>query len=292
MSYSFEDLPNEIFQEIFQYFDARMLYQIFYHLNHRFNQFIQSLCNLYLILSTSHSSTPIDDLFTSQIHTVIIHPNVKFTLSTYPNLRCVILHRPNSDQLSSMMKNGSDIEQIVLLSPRCFYSTYLIHEMIFSNQYPRLKSSHLTDVYSPSLQLRQISWSQTFALRSLRISSDDSLIHLAVLNTCPNLHSLQLVLSRLDPIPSNTPPHENLKKFKLLLMNSLEIFDEIVFESLFLFLPYLQQFTIQISINPSHFDHLTTIIKEKLIFLQYFRFILPQSSSNSIIDKLKTIFHQ
>lgn len=275
MSYSFEDLPNEIFEEIFQYFDARMLYQIFYHLNHRFNQFLQSLCNLYLILSTSHSSTtPFDDQFTSQIHTLIIHPNVQFTLSTYPNLRCVILHRPNSDQLSSLMKNGSDIERIVLLSPRCFYSTYLIHEMIFSNQYPRLKSSHLTNVYSPSLQLRQISWTQTFALRSLRISSDDSLIHLAILNTCPNLHSLQLVLSRLDSIPPNTPPHENLKKFKLILSNSLEIFDDLVFESLFLFLPYLQQLTIQISINSSQFDSLTSMIKSRLTFLQYFRFIL------------------
>lgn len=41
-----ECLPNEIFIEIFQYFNIKELFQAFNNLNYRFNRLIQSLNNL------------------------------------------------------------------------------------------------------------------------------------------------------------------------------------------------------------------------------------------------------
>ena len=289
----FEDLPNELLQDIFQYFDARMLYQIFSSLNQRFNHLLSAHRKPYLILSPLNPSTNADHLFASHIHTLIISSNVHFTLRNYPNVRCVIVHQPTNDQLSSIMKDGCQLESLVLLSPRCFYSTYLIHEMIFSNQFPRLKFADLTNVYSPSLQLRSCSWSQTYSLRSLRISSDDSSIHRAIFNACPNLNYLHLILSRLDPTSDDVQPHRTLKTFKFIFHDLINQFNGPIIESLFLCLPSLERLSLQTSISLVHFNHLLQFIQEKFVFLQRFHLLLFNSNEpNESLVRMKKIFQK
>jgi hypothetical protein len=150
--------------------------------------------------------------------------------------------------------------------------------MIFSNKFPHLKSCSLTSVYSPSFEVRQLSWSQSPSLHSLHISSHDSLIHVAILNACPNLYFLDLTLYQLDYTPFDIKPHRNLKRLKFILNNSSCLWDETIFEAFFLSIPYLEQLSIQRSIevfdNFLQFDWLAKILTRQLLFLQKFIFCL------------------
>jgi hypothetical protein len=187
------------------------------------------------------------------------------------------------------MIEGSHLETISLISPRCFYTTFSFHEMIFSNKFPYLKSCYLTTVYSPSFEVRQLSWSQSPSLRSLRISSRDSLIHVAILNACPNLYFLDLSLYQLDHTPLDIKPHRNLKRLKFILNNFSWPLDETIFETFFFLIPYLERLTIERSINLPEkinnlvqFDWLAKIFTRQLRFLKQFIYYLHLLNSHQI----------
>ena len=68
-----ELLPDEILIEIFRYFDARDLFRAFYSLNLRFNELLQTLNDVCLILSIRNReqiSTVAN--FLPYIHTLIV----------------------------------------------------------------------------------------------------------------------------------------------------------------------------------------------------------------------------
>jgi hypothetical protein len=278
-----EHLPNELLMDIFKYIDARMLYQNFYNLNSRLNILLESLTQLWLVLYPLKTND-YDELFASRIHTLIVHSDVHFTLSRYVNVRRLILYDSKHDQISQIMLEGFYLETISLISPRCFYSTFNFHEMIFSNQFPYLKSSYLTTVYSPSFEVRQLSWSQSPSIRSLCISSHDSLIHLAILNACPNLYSLHLILYQLDHTPTNIKFHRNLKQLKLVLNSLIWPSDETIFQTFFSLIPCLERLIIERTIllpdDLLHFDWLAKIITQELLLLKQFRFYLHLLNSN------------
>lgn len=275
-----ETLPNELLIDIFKYMGARNLYQSFYNLNYRFNALLNSLTQLCLILWPLKSDN-YDHLFASRVDTLIVHNDVTFTLSQYQNIRHLILSNSKYDQISKIMIEGIYLETISLISPRCFYTTFNIHEMIFSNKFPYLKSCYLTTVYSPSFELRQLSWSQSPSLRSLRISSRDSLIHIAILNACPNLYFLELSLYQLDYTPLDIKPHQNLRRLKFILNNLTWSSDKKIFETFFYSIPYLEHLTIQRSItlpeqihNLVQFDSLSKILHKQLPYLKQFIYYL------------------
>jgi hypothetical protein len=157
--------------------------------------------------------------------------------------------------------------------------------MIFSNKFPYLKSSYLTTVYSPSFQVRQLSWNQSPSIRSLRITSRDSLIHLAILNACPNLSSLHLTLYQLDPTPIDIKPHRNLKQLTF-------IFNGLIDEAFYSLIPCLERLIIEQSIHFSeedlHFDYLG----KQLLSLKQLKYILHLLNSNQyeIICQIQTNF--
>ncbi|CAF3457699.1 unnamed protein product, partial [Rotaria sp. Silwood2] len=76
-----ESLPNEILIDLYQYFDGREVYKIFYNLNSRFNSLLQSLSHLSL-----YFQSPFDNIIdynmilSSQIYTLNIYSkqNIKF----------------------------------------------------------------------------------------------------------------------------------------------------------------------------------------------------------------------
>jgi len=284
-----EDLPNELLIDIFKYIDARRLYQSFYKLNCRFDILLDSLTQLCLVIWPLKDDDNYDDLFASRVDTLVVHFDVIFTLSRYINVRHLVLFHSKHEQISQIMIEGSHLETISLISPRCFYTTFGFHEMIFSNKFPYLKSCYLTTVYSPSFELRQLSWGQSPALRSLRISSHDSLIHVAILNACPNLYFLDLSLFQLDHTPLDIKPHRNLKRMKFTMNNLLWPSDDTIFETFFLSMPYLKRLSIQRSaalpelINELlKFDWLSRIITRHLRFLQQFIFYLHLINSNKM----------
>lgn len=275
-----EYLPNELLIYIFKYIDARNLYQSFYNLNYRFNLLLNSLTQLCLILWPFKCDI-YDYLFDSRVDTLVVHDDINFTLSRYKNVRHLILSNPKHEQMSKIMNEGTYLETISLISPRCFYTTFNLNEMIFSNKFPYLKSCYLTTVYLPSFEIRQLSWSQSPSLRSLHISSRDSLIHIAILNACPNLYSLDLSLYQLDYTPLDIQPHQNLKRLKFILNNLTWSLDNKIFETFFFCIPYLEYLIIQRSItlpetinNLVQFDSLSNILNQQLIYLKKFIYYL------------------
>jgi hypothetical protein len=289
-----ETLPNELLIDIFKYIDARMLYQSFYNLNSRLNILLESLTQLWLVLWPLENDN-YDELFASRVHTLVIHNDVNFTLSRYVNVRRLVLYQSKRDQISQIMNEGFHLEIISLISPRCFYSTFNFHEMIFSNKFPHLKSSYLTTVYSPSFEVRQLSWSQSPSIRSLRISSRDSLIHLAILNACPNLCSLHLTLHQLDHTQFDIKPHRNLKQLTFVLNSLTWPSDETIFQTFFLSIPCLERLTIERSIlllpeTLLHFDWLEKILTRQLLFLKQFRYCLHLLNSDQNLCQIRKNF--
>lgn len=301
-----EDLPNELLIEFFQRLDARTLYQCFHNLNSRLNDLLCSLSALRLILSPEQDTTH-DDLFVEQVRTLIIHGASEFILSRYPRLRRLTLVNAKAKQITQLVLQGAHLTSLSLISPRCFYSTFIIHEMIFSNKFPHLTSCHLTTVYSPSSALRQLSWQQSPLLRSLRISSRDPLIHLAILTACPNLNALELCIVQLDRTPGEVPRHEQLKRLRLFFDDAQWPTDPLIFESFFFSMPSVEQLTVhRLAVLPRavddllRFDWLAPVIRQQLSSLQRLTFFLHLSNTSQIppdhldrvIDQMQAKFHQ
>jgi len=295
-----ECLPNEILIEIFQYLNARCVYQAFYNLNQRLTNLLDSLTHLYLELRPNENNK-YDYLFTSRIQTLIVHNHAQFRLVNYPNLHRLILYNSKDEQISQLFIDGLQLTSISLISPRCFYSTFILHEKIFSNQYPCLKSSYLTNVYSPSNEIRQLSWNQCLSLQYLRISSHDSLIHIAILNACPNLYSLDLcLLNQFDPTPiQSIRIHDKLKRLKFQLKQTISHANEIdLFESFFSLLPNLELLSLQCSTNCLSkifsFDTFAMILQQKCTYLKVFRLSLHLSTQQTkpILCQLKENFQK
>ena len=239
-----ECLPNELLLDIFKWLDARALYRGFYRLNARFNRLVQIPTDLHLTFGPC-SDEHYDALFASRVHTLLIQCDVLFTLSRYVNVRRLILVNAKREQISQTMIEGAQLEILSLISPRCFYSTFGFHEMIFSNKFPRLTSCHLTNVYSPSLELRRKLWHQSPSLRSLRISSRDTQIHVAILAVCPNLEFLHLSIFQLDRTPCNAQSPTRLKRLKFIFNNPVWPSDETIFDTFFSSMPLLERLSIR-----------------------------------------------
>jgi hypothetical protein len=301
------DLPNEILLDIFQWIDARTLYNCFFNLNARLNHLLQSLTNLQLIIWSRQDTDHLDYLFSSRIQTLIVYCDALYTLTQFSQVRHLILIDSRQEQMSRAMLDGQQLRTISLISPRCFSNAYHFHEMIFSNRFPRLTSCYLTTVYSPSIEIRRLSWQQSPALRFLRISSCDALIHVAILAACPNLCMLHLSVVHLNRTPINSPIHRQLKQLTCRFERMHWPSDNQIFSTFFILVPNLQRLIVHRSATlPDafndllEFDWLATIVVHHLPMLIYFKFylhlmIIYRSCSNhfdNFIDQLKKNFFQ
>ncbi|CAF4646289.1 unnamed protein product [Rotaria sp. Silwood2] len=87
-----ESLPNEILIETFEYLDARDLFRAFYNLNSRFNELLQSLNEICLILSIRDRDEVIDDtIFLPYVNTLIVKYKTDVILNHYTTIRRLIL---------------------------------------------------------------------------------------------------------------------------------------------------------------------------------------------------------
>lgn len=283
----FEHLPNELLIEIFQWFDARTLYKAFYNLNQRLNELLQALYQLSVILSINGENSTFDHLFSSRVETLIVQGDLSFSLLSYPHVRRLILIHSKTDQISQAMLHGQRLQMISVLAPRCFYSTYNLHEKIFSDGYPSLTACCLTNVYSPSFELRRLSWHQSPSMRFAKISSRDAMIHYAVLSSCPNLQSFHLSMEQLDRTPIDSPPHQSLRQLRFQLNQWPG--DRTIWESFFRFIPFLRRLIIsRQAMLPDalddllQFDWLASVLPEHL---ETFAFSLYLRSTCSILTK-------
>lgn len=97
MNNQLEELPNEILIDLFQYFDAKELFQIFYNLNSRLNTIIESFHHLNLIFHMQFfTDNQIDDqhLFPFYVHTLIVGRAININLNQFSNIHCLKLECP------------------------------------------------------------------------------------------------------------------------------------------------------------------------------------------------------
>jgi len=108
MNTQLEEIPNEILLDLFQYFNARELFQIFYNLNFRFNTLIKSFHHLHLIF---HMEFFIDNqinpnhIFPFYVHTLIVGRAININLNQFSNIYSLKLECPLKRVLAQLNSN-------------------------------------------------------------------------------------------------------------------------------------------------------------------------------------------
>ncbi|CAF1125007.1 unnamed protein product [Adineta steineri] len=116
MSIRLEDFPNELLLNIFRYVDTRDLFYGFWQLNQRFNQLLQSLKKLVLIIEKSESK--LISIFGCQIYKVIVDTCLDINFMKFSYLHSIVLY---------------DITETDLTQIRTKFMPYLAYLSIPSN---------------------------------------------------------------------------------------------------------------------------------------------------------------
>ncbi|CAF5225755.1 unnamed protein product, partial [Rotaria magnacalcarata] len=93
----FENLPNEILFDLFEYINIRDLYNGFWGLNERINYIIGHLRNLSFNLERYEAG--LISLFAKQINRLIVNTWQDIDLNQFPRLKSLILHQITGNQL-------------------------------------------------------------------------------------------------------------------------------------------------------------------------------------------------
>lgn len=198
----FEQFPNEILLEIFDYMQLSDLIRAFYNLNQRFNSILFS-SNIYLrilypddieqkILNQKFLLQSLDNhRYLSRLR--LTHdrniPSEKFL--PFSLIRSLILDTPTSKLLEIITpERFPHLEYLRLgyLSPQV--SLTKLHQNIFSNAFPYLRKCSLNNLTDDQ------TWTGSPAIRTLGVWSDNPhLIIARILLVLMHLHSLHLFLT-------------------------------------------------------------------------------------------------
>ncbi|CAF2053725.1 unnamed protein product [Rotaria magnacalcarata] len=209
----FENLPNEILFDLFEYIDIRDLYNGFWGLNERINYIIGHLRNLSLNLE--RYEVGLISLFAKQINRLIVNTWQDIDLSQFPRLKSLILHQITGNQLRQI--RSEYMPNLVYLSTSSIPEFSLMPQLaqrIFSNAMPTIRYVDLGHVHVPHLHM----WSQSPTLRSLSVHTINPTIVPFILISSPNLVHLRVeFLFNTIPIFDSAPSLRNhpLKHFIL-----------------------------------------------------------------------------
>ena len=299
--YRFEDLPNEIFLEIFGYMKLHDLIRSFYNLNIRFNTILfSSNIHLHILYPDDLEENNLDQKFLANF---ILNQRFisRLRLSSEKNLfnqkfinfshiRSLILDTPTSsliELITSKTFPRLEYLRIGYLSNKTQLSKF--HQNIFSNQFPYLSKCSLDNLND------QEQWTGSPAIYSLGIWSDNphTIVH-RVLVALINLRSLHLFLTwkvthqNLDK--QIIFQHSNLKILKLHL-NGLWTLEKL--DSFFAYIPTVKILSLYSSYFDSHmisfswdFRQLAFIFLSRLPYLSYFdcEFIFQKDKLCDITD--------
>jgi hypothetical protein len=213
MNNKFENLPNELLLDIFEYIDIRDLFYGFLGLNIRLNHLIRSLHNLSFNLQPYQPL--VISLFSNQINQLIVNTWQDIDLSQFPRLHFLILHQITANQLRQI--RSEFMPNLVYLSTSSIPEFSLMPQLaqrIFSNEIRSLRRVDLGLVDIPHLR----TWSQSPSLSSISINSINPTIIPFILLSSPNLIFLQVnflfdTISIFQNIP--TIINHQLKQFIL-----------------------------------------------------------------------------
>ncbi|CAF0865072.1 unnamed protein product [Adineta ricciae] len=191
-----EELPNEIFHDLFEYFDIYELYKIFSKLNSRFDGLLKNFPHLQLILHSSDDfDHPVHRYLLLSVKTLVINHSKDFcnssVLQSLSHVRCLILCQPTRQQWNAIIpEDFPHLERLYLINSRFAYRTEQLCQLIFSNSFPSLHSCSLPHISYESRNL----WTGSNRLRSLQVSIWDIRVYIQILCTCPNLSHLKISL--------------------------------------------------------------------------------------------------
>ena len=282
MSSLLEDLPNELFLDIFQYIDTRDLYQGFWGLNIRFNNILQSLNNLSLVIEKNDSS--LITIFASQIVRLEINTWHEIDLKQFINLKSLKLCHTTRNHVNKIRPNI--LPNLVYLSISLsfdFWSSTQLAQDVFSNGFPFLRHADLGRVDIPYT----FSWSLSPNLYSVSVCSRDPIIVPLILAACPCLHNLQVQIfgesHRID-LPSLRLNHP-LKQFILTDSYGILSLDDINY--ILTYVPNIH--TIQLTLFEISFTRLAHILINCLQKLNRFDCYINESTDFDDINSIRDI---
>lgn len=183
-----EQLPNEIFLNIFTYLNIADLYNAFWGLTERFNSLFQSSEDLCLTLedTTDQLSMECYAPFTTRL---IIDTSKKCDLTQFPNLHTLVVCDSYSENLEEIVPNIlPKLSCLSLLLESSFVPSSKLMKSVFSNEFPFLRHVNLPEVNAISI----LPWSTSLSLRFVSIRSNQRSIVSRILASCPYLDHLQL----------------------------------------------------------------------------------------------------
>lgn len=261
----FEDLPNELVFELFSYFTLDELVQLFWNLNRRLNDLLQSLSNLSIIIDGNPSESV--EIFAEQIRDLKLNTANCLDFSRFVRLQRLELSRATLCHLEQIRADLlPNLTELTLLTP--FYLSLpndLLNDL-FNNGFPSLRRLRLGRVDL----MRNFSTSSISspALEELQLTFIDPNLIPQILFSCPNLRILQVTFlgqnQHLLPNISSNHHHHQLERFSF-----YDPYQKLSIETillLLLFMPNLRFLLLQCSSRMSfsqlidaidrYFDHL------------------------------------
>jgi hypothetical protein len=212
-----EFLPNEILIDIFQYFDARDLFRMFYDLNTRFNNLLQSLIDLTIVFTQFNARKIMHaDIDPYCVQTMTLDRSKDIDLKDYSNLRRLKFLSPTLGQLDRFDSVDLPYLEYLYIYPENRYRFHLdlFDEYnrcykIFSNQYPNLISCSLVNI---DITLMMSNTIQSIKLRCLRVGFISFRSYQEILSICPNLDFLRFSFPSFGGKPLPKRSHLNLRR--------------------------------------------------------------------------------
>jgi hypothetical protein len=283
-----ENLPIEIFFEIFDYLSIQELYRTFHDLNNHLTSILASLANIPAKIA-SYQDIDLSAIyfFSSRITRLSINYRYSINLSSFHSLRSIrILDKPNRFQYYSL-KFLINLEHICIVHNAQWNNDCLIQlsNDIMTNSYPNLQLCQIGQVrYDHHHQ-----WKLLPTLRSLTICTKDPNVYPQILHFCPQLIRFKLIIDFLTkPILSEYLPHLSLRKFEVCLaLRSVSLCQIIDF--LLCFLPNLTHLIIN---GPTHYskqldiDLLSFILRKYVSKLSqfYFQMAIDETLASKLIQ--------
>ena len=303
-----EFLPNEIFMEIFQHFDARDIFRMFYNLNNRFKNLLQSLNDLLIVLRQVNSKKMHANIDPRCVRTLNSDRLIDINLKDYSNLRRLKLYRLTLEQLDRL-----DPVALPHLEDLCIYSESL-HQFrldlfdefnhcfkIFSNGYPKLTSCSLVNVNVILMPMNPI---QSPALCYLTVGPISFRSYQGILSACPNLTYLRFSFPSFGGKILPKRLHLNLQRMTIDLYSNSVSLGEFDIDDYFSCVPNLQQLCIKQEKRDDKISKYLTSnwfaksIKQHLLSIKRFKFQLNilfigemrKTNGQDILDRLESSF--
>lgn len=247
---TFEDLPNEIFHELFEYFNIYELYRTFTRLNCRLDSLIKDFRFLQIIFhSLDDIEQPVHRYFFPKISTLIVNHSKPFfdpIKSILPSIRCLILCKPTREQWNGIQPDlFPSLQRLYLINSVFVYQTEQLCRLIFSDRFARLSMCSLPFIAYEE----QYQWTSSPTLQLLTISVWDIRVYKQILFSCRNLIRMKIqITGGTNPqqlaMSDTDEKHSNLRSLTLRSVKSItcELIDSMLF-----FVPNLTQLMLDVT---------------------------------------------